>query len=550
MARLNFMDLSVDIKTLILQHIIRPTDLKNICLTNKLLHEIAVRQLYHEVVLDVGSDDDTRLGAFLSPKNIGLKHIRKMDLYLADTYDKCGQLKMAHLSIRMILEFLPEDILEKFSWHPWSIFQYDSLVLLYKKQRKMKWLEGISMDKSDLQALQKVTDAGNVFQNTVKLGLYPESRQTLDICHFLVKNTRKIEKMTLHTSFEEADDVIPERELNDSSTAPGLITSTIFSHMQPFEKCTPIALKEVTLQKINLRYAASTYCKIIDFRSVNSIKLFFCPGADALLAELSKSTLLPNKLETLQVKHSDNAENDCLGALDGFMCLVSGIQQLTLDISFAKQLPASAGIIRHGKTLKQLNIHASEGDDCEPESVFDYSSFSQICKGCPLLEQISVAFPSVSVLDTKQESFVNFQNCLGDLPSLVTLNITTWPNNEPSSTKLSRKTYEHLLQGIAQQGFERSVSHATDNNRASKLAIIAWGSSDKVYDREDSRNQMIFVKGKQIDPLGHERFTAVQMGWCLRRFIDAGPKSDILDFTPCRTSKPPVQHDSSSEDSV
>jgi hypothetical protein len=107
------------------------------------------------------------------------------------------------------------------------------------------------------------------------------------------------------------------------------------------------------------------------------------------------------------------------------------------------------------------------------------------------LEQVSVAFPQVSVIRSKNESFINFENCLGNLPKLVTLHITTWPTNSPSSTKLPRKIYEHLLANLAQQGFERSSSYAKEQGRSSKLAIVAFGASDKVYDREDSQNQII-----------------------------------------------------------
>lgn len=376
----------------------------------KQLHEIAVRQLYHEVTLDVGSSNDTRLGAFLNPNNIGLPHIRKLDLYLADVLDKCNQLQQANFAIRMILELLPENILEKFSWHPWSPFSADNLILLYKKQKRMKWLEGIALDRDVLAEIQKIPDFVKIFENVRKLGLYPDSREVLDYCNFLLKNSSNVEKITLHASFEENDSPISNRELNDSSTEPGLITSTMFSHMRPFEKCTPLALKEITLQKINLRYAASTYCRLVDFRSVKSIRVFACAGADVLFAELSKSTKLPEKLETLEFKHDDNHENDGLGALDGFMCLVSGIKTLTVDLTYAKALPAAPGIVRHGKTLKHLNVHASRiPDDCDDEIVYDYSSFSQICKECPLLEQVSVAFPPVSVIRSKQDSFINFE---------------------------------------------------------------------------------------------------------------------------------------------
>jgi hypothetical protein len=419
--------------------------------------------------------------------------VRKLDLYLADVLDKCNQQYQANFAIRMILELLPEDQLEKFSWHPWSPFSGDNLVLLYQKQKRMRWLESISLDRNVLEDLQKMPNIAQCFQEVRKIGLYPDSREVLDFCHFLLRNTagRKLEKITLHASFDEMDPSITMRELNDTVNEPGLLTSTMFSHMLPFAKCTPIALKEITLQKLHLRYAAETYCKIIDFQSIKSIRIFGCSGADAMFAELSKSTKLPDKLETLEFKHDDNAENDGLGAIDGFLCLVSGIKTLTLDLTYVKALPAAAGIIRHGKTLKSLNVHASTGpDSCDEELVYDYASFSDICKGCPLVEQVSVAFPGVSVIRSKNDSFANLENCLGELRNLATLNITTWPTNSPSSTKLPRKIYEHLLAGLAQQGFERSLTHAKEHDRSSKLGIIAFGSSDKVYDREDSQNQI------------------------------------------------------------
>lgn len=457
------------------------------------MHEIAARQLYYEVTLDVGSPNDTRLAAFLNPRNIGLQHVRKLDLYLADVLDKCNQQQQANFAIRMILELLPENQLDKFSWHPWSPFSGDNLVLLYRKQKRMKWLEGISLDRNVLEELQKLPNIDKCFDNVRKIGLYPDSREVLEFCHFLLKNTAKrtLDKITLHASFDELDSSITTRELNDTVNEPGLITSTMFSHMQPFAKCTPMALKEITLQKLHLRYAAGTYCKLIDFQTIKSIRVFGCSGADALLAELSKSTKLPDKLETLELKHDDNTENDGLGAIDGFLCLVSGIKTLTLDLTYVKALPAAAGIVRHGKTLKSLNVHGSTGpESCDEELVYDYSSFSQICKDCTLLEQISVGFPAVSVVRSKNDSFVNFENCLGDLCHLATLNITTWPTNSPSSSKLPRKIYEHLLAGLAQQGFERSSDHAKEQGRSSKLGLIAFGSSDKVYDREDSQNQI------------------------------------------------------------
>jgi hypothetical protein len=363
-----------------------------------------------------------------------------MDLYLAEVMDKCNQLQQAHLAIGMILEFLPENILEKFSWHPWSSFSADNLLLLYKKQKRMKWLEGIALDRDILPEIQDKPEFDGIFSNVRKLGLYPDSREVLNMCHALLKRSPKIEKITLHASFEEdVDGAIPTRELNDSSTGPGLITSTVFSHLLPFEKCTPLALRDFTLQKVNLRYAADTYCRFIDFKTLKALRIFACSGADSLFAELSKSQKLPEKLETLEFKHDDNQENDALNALDGFLCLVSGIKSLTLDVCYAKTLPASAGIARHARTLKELNVHASRGDGEEEELVYDFDDFEKICKTCSQLEQLSVAFPPTSIIRSNSDQFTAFEVCCvlldnAILPMPLTLSLgrprrTPRPNN-------------------------------------------------------------------------------------------------------------------------
>lgn len=99
-----------------LSQIPRPSDLKNVCLVNKQLHQLAVKPLYRSVNLDLGSPHDNCLSAFLNPRNIGLQYIRRIRLYLAATAEKDGQLQQASLVTRMLLEFLPEDILEEFRY--------------------------------------------------------------------------------------------------------------------------------------------------------------------------------------------------------------------------------------------------------------------------------------------------------------------------------------------------------------------------------------------------------------------------------------------------
>lgn len=71
-----------------------------------------------------------------------------------------------------------------------------------------------------------------------------------------------------------------------------------------------------------------------------------------------------------------------------------------------------------------------------------------------------------------------------------------------------------------------------------------------MYDREDSENQIIFAKGRQVDALGKESATAIQISWCLKRYTDVGGKrSNVLDFALSRTGRMPVREVAGSEDS-
>ncbi|KAK4498247.1 hypothetical protein PRZ48_010904 [Zasmidium cellare] len=589
--KLQFGTLSKEIKELVVERVIRPSDLKNVCLVSKELHEIAVRYLYRNVSLDLGSPNDSRLSAFLSPKNIGLKHIKQLRLYLATVYDKCNQEQQAQFAARMILEFLPEDTLEEFryarrsplplpdeedeldSWCPWKPFSTDNLILLYKRQRKMKWLEVMDLDRDALPELKKNAKMQEtMFKNARKLALYPENRETLNLSGFYVEKTKdQLEELIVHCNFPS--DASDSRELNDSATAPGLVSNTIFSCMTPFDTCTPFQnLKSLRLHRISLRHCADTWCKFINFHEMQYLRIYHCTGADSLFGQLSKSSHLPKQLKVLEFQHRDNAENEALVALDGFLCLVSGLRDLVLDLDHVKALPAAAGIAKHGKTLELLNVHCTAEGHTNPitstecdtdELIWDFEDFEKICKACKDLEQLSCAWPHTSLIRSPSDDWRSFENACGHLRNMVTLHISTWPSNKPSTQLLPRPVYETMLQALAQRGFELAAgqhsssstspppsideddsesSTSESEQRPAKLRIIAFGTSDKIYEREDSKNQFIFVRSTCYDAEGRPKVYAAPVGWCLRQFVE--PRSDVLDFVlhqSDRSNKPPCR---------
>jgi len=439
----------------------------------------------------------------------------------------------------------------------------------------MRWLEVMDLDRNILPELQKSPKLQtDLFSNARKLALYPENQETLDLCHFFVEKTHQVlEDLIIHANFDSHDlrghspastNSIDARELNDSATTPGLISRTIFSHMMPFDKCTPFPkLKALRLHRVNLRYCAETWCNIVNFHELNALRLYQCTGADTLFGQLSKAAHLPKQLKILEFQHKDNTENEALMALDGFLCLVSGIRDLIIDMENVKALPAAAGVAKHGKTLEMLNIHGSQepnqvanSDSDVEELVWDVDDFEKICKACTNLEQLSCAWPSTSLIRTPQAEWHAYEvAALGNLRNLITLHISTFPTNKPSTQLLPRSVYEQLLQGLGHRLFESAKSGTTKSEAArsatddeitpaqslqpSKLRLLAFGISDKIYEREDSKNQIIYLRSTAQSALGDTKAYAAPIGWCMRQYIE--PRSEVLDFVLHRDSRVPCR---------
>ncbi|WPH00337.1 Hypothetical protein R9X50_00316200 [Acrodontium crateriforme] len=589
---LQFGQLSIDIKALIVDHVVLPTDLRNLCLVNKQLHSLAIKPLYRNVSLDLGSSNDNRLSAFLHPNNEGLKYIRSLQINVARSRDRGHHKIQAAFATRMLLEFLPEDTLESFScdggWDSFEAFSADNLLLLYRKQRRLKMLEVVDMDRQILSELKKNPKLQeSLFSHARELTLHPERRDTLDLCGYYVEQMKEtLERLTVKIdivfeirsrSRSPSRTSMENRDLNDTATRPGLVTRSLFGHMMPFDSCTPFKnLKSLHLSRVSLRYCVDSWCKFVNFNLLQELKMIRCGGADALFGQLCKSAFLPRELKVLEIMHRDNDEGETLLALDGFLCLVSGIRKLSIDLEQVVSLPAAAGIIRHRKTLRQLFVHSSpespsipgvHGDNVVEERVWSTKDFEKICQACSSLEELSCAWPHTNVIRLPSPEWQSFEASTAHLRKLVTLHISTWPNNgtKNASHLLPRLLYEQLLQGLAQRAFEladgshvslvppplppsflnpnhtpvsgdSAASTEPDSSSGTtvsdatplKLRLIAFGIANRIHQREESKNQIIFLRSIAQDAHGKSKVHATPIGWNLRRFIE--PRSECLDL--------------------
>ena len=234
--------------------------------------------------------------------------------------------------------------------------------------------------------------------------IYPTNRDILSVSQKLIQDSPRMDSLSICSGFDVSPD--PPSDLDDSSTEPGLITRSLFSHMRPFESCTPLTIKFLFLEKINLRYVSTTYMKLIKMPALEHLELRKCAGADALLSELSKPHQRPAGLKVLRFFHQDDDQHYGLGALEGFLRSVSGLETLHVDIDNAEAPPKDDCITRHSKSLNSLSMHAQR--DSSLIWAYAHGAFNKICKECSELRQLSVTFPDTPVyLADLSEEFTN-----------------------------------------------------------------------------------------------------------------------------------------------
>ena len=434
----------------------------------------------------------------------------------------------------------------------------DNWILLLKKQKRLKAIECACVSSPFMPVFEKHPELLKDLEGAASVHFYPDNLDRLQACQRILQAQPNITEMQLSSDRALAEE-IPEG-LQDSSTRPGLISRTIFSHFMPFETCKPMILKKLSIDNIDLRYAADTYMKFIKFNALESLVIGGCTGADAVFAQMSKPHLRPTKLEKLRWFHEETSEPHALEAFEGLLDALSGLKILHVDINNIPGLPRAGAIAHHGKTLQMLGVRGRM-----PHSailMYESEHFDEICTNCLELRQLSITFPSTSVSDaTPSADFKTYlvsleprnpalrfpdrrlQRSCKKLQHLVTINFHGWPSTNSSFISRSRKLkplwydlYEHNLQRLAQQIFEASDTNSAQEGwglgHRSMLSVIAFGANGKTHYDEQQHvklKQVPFVRGTQTDAFGKTSLLAVKTVWKMVQFIE--PESDILNYS-------------------
>ena len=153
------------------------------------------------------------------------------------THAKVGELKLTNCLVS--------------SWQNWEPFSIDNFLLLCKTQKSLKVLDLGPMDRPLLPLFEKNPNIFNDLADLHSVDLYPDTLDRLQVSQKLLHDKPRIEYLCISNAFEYSNEV-PD-DLHDSSTRPGLLSRTLFSHMQPFDRCEPMCLRNLDLDTINLR---------------------------------------------------------------------------------------------------------------------------------------------------------------------------------------------------------------------------------------------------------------------------------------------------------
>ncbi|KAI9699364.1 MAG: hypothetical protein M1836_002975 [Candelina mexicana] len=515
MAPMDFQGLPLDIKALILDYIIRPTDMKTLCLVSKHLCSLMTPQLYRRVVLDIGGPPDQRVPALLSPDNRGLYHIRALVLEGHSEYDE----RQAFLDLRLITELLPRDILHSFSWDLSSPIRVEDLLLLYQRQKELR---NIKISRTD-QPFFEVLTTRPLILSTLKLvevvDIYATCEDSLCAGQKVLETYRDIDTLHIHMDpYLRA----PKKRIE-------LVTGYLFSHMVPFESCTPIILRKLNLFDLDLKHAATTLLRVIDFSRLEILTFRQCTRVQAILEAMTKRFTAATERSNLYVLYIDffveeeRHPMDSLDSLDRLlMVLTNRLTDLRLYITEVQRCPSVEGIIRQASSLKKLIVVAQ--DISGQQIAYSAEEFARICSECICLEQLSLSFPPVTLGQPAESnrSFWSFVSSTRQLLNLHTLNITSWPL---LSSNLQLQHYEAQLQLFAQRIFE------SNDGITSKLAVLAIGTNGCGNSSEDDGEQndirrAHYFRDKQAGIFGQTIVLAKPTTACLLKYTP--PDSDLL----------------------
>ncbi len=290
----------------------------------------------------------------------------------------------------------------------------DNFILLCRKQKNLKTIEVGPCDRPLKEALDRHPDLIKNLTQLHALDLYPDGLDCLEACHQIMKDTPGLDELWIESGIDAAPPSM-DTSWEDESNKPGIITSTLFKDKIPFTSCTPMTLKVLALYKVNVRWVAQTYMRVISFPNLAELEVRSCAGADAIFAEMSKPAKRPTKLIDLTFVHVDDGRSHqyIQSSLENFLQSITSLKKLCVIMVEGSNLPKVEAVCNHAAQLENLILYASDSSLYLSEKIYSKDDFARLCRECRALQQLAIGCPQTKLFEERLSgNLIEYLVCL------------------------------------------------------------------------------------------------------------------------------------------
>ncbi|KAL9626408.1 MAG: hypothetical protein Q9204_007329 [Flavoplaca sp. TL-2023a] len=422
------------------------------------------RRLFFEIDSSVGSyKANYKLLQLADKENQGLLHIEEVQLYPRDELERSPFTSADYPDAFQLLAVIPKDQLRRFNWNSCHELPQEILRLLWKRQRKLTNIELVQCNRP-LDELVNEFDLDNspFYQHATELRIADVGQGVLPTTALrILKERPQISTLTLDfgsiirrlRTTRDAFDGDWTRWNQLTKAYHCTLLKELFGSPKQVRLAAPLAISTLHLHCLDLWHSPYMLSSL-KWQVLENLQVVSCERPDVLLMRISQLAAEKRlRLRTFRIYHEQKLGVDSQVSHDiQTDRTIYSVDKLLLSMKdtlselwivmrglhlFDRLLgPMAAGITNHGKSLLQLTADVrgyrpadSKHSGEQHVGWFEPEIWEEVCASMGRLEQLYVPFPPVVADEnlTARDEYYSYLDTALQIPTLKTLNATTWP---------------------------------------------------------------------------------------------------------------------------
>ncbi|KAK4505138.1 hypothetical protein PRZ48_003101 [Zasmidium cellare] len=521
----------------IADHIPRPSDLKSLCLTSKLIRVPATTVLYREIVFDyrtptwISFKPDTGM---LSKANPGLAQIRHLTFNASMSEVAPEEVQ----AMTAVLNSLPKNTLRSIDCLQFPIDEKLAVQLITQQPSIFSLALG-PLTCNLKQSVDLGLLGSSVFANVKDLCLpmTAGSIHDFELYQWLIARA-PLRRLTIATT--SSLDSLPAG-LSDTDESNGVLSKTLFSHVR--DRVLPPAQVEcLVLDEINLQHAHRSFARYIDLSHLRSLELHDCAGTDVFIRAMTDGFEDSGccKLEhfAYAIKETDHIDYK---VVEKVLRICSGLKSLMMvGMDDFKNFDLKL-LEKHGSTLRSLAVYPNASDDGGSQPMgLAQDFYATVVEHCQNLRELALQMPDVLLCMDSANTSPYFDSVMVDLlklPVLKSLRIFNWPS--PGTVFLPNENSDEVLAFINQRNYlfdvdafaSTHLASLVNKGRTKSAPVICFAGFQGDIVHEDRHwikisEPVCYVPLKQYDVFGRPQLGLQKMSINDVKYFE--PESKIL----------------------